>query len=71
MTTTPTPREVTEPELYDEARAWIADCTDQLPADCADLNAPEVRALISRNDTGGWDAFTDALTHAHYPHRTR
>ena len=25
--------EVTEVELYDEARAWIADCTDQLPAD--------------------------------------
>ena len=63
--------EVTEVELYDEARAWIADCTDQLPADCTDLTAPEVRALVAGNYTGGWDAFTDPLTHAHYLDRTR
>ena len=42
--------EVTEVELYDEARAWIADCTDQLPADCTDLTAPEVRALVAAAD---------------------
>ncbi len=71
MTTTPHHLEVAEVELYDEARAWIADCTDQLPADCADLTDSEVRALVDGNYFGGWGAFTDTLAHAHYPHRTR
>ncbi len=54
MTTTPHHLEVAEVELYDEARAWIADCTDQLPADCADLTDSEVRALVDGNYFGGW-----------------
>ena len=71
MTTTPHHLEVADAELNDEARAWIADCTDQLPADCADLTDLEVRALVAGNYTGGWEAFVDTLTHPHYPGGTR
>ncbi len=71
MTTTPHHLEVAEVELYDEARAWIADCTDQLAADCADLTDAEARALVAGNYTGGWEAFVDTLAHPHYLHRTR
>ena len=54
------PDPCTEPDLYREARGWIADCFDDV--DVAELTDAEVRAGIQRHYEGGWAAFVRAST---------
>ena len=46
--------------LYDEARAWIADCQwseDFTPEDIASLSVDEIVRGINRHYGGGWSQF--------------
>lgn len=76
MTITPHPLEqAADVELYEEARRWIADCTGHLVDDLDELTDTETRTLITRNYTGGWNAFAatyypTALIAEHHPDLT-
>jgi hypothetical protein len=47
-------REIFAHELISEARAWLDDCFDDVPADMTDA---EVMTAVKRHYAGGWRQF--------------
>ena len=44
-------------DIIAAGRQWIADCTDHIDVDDLDITNAEVRSLIARHYSGGWEGF--------------
>jgi hypothetical protein len=51
------PKRTSLAQAVNDARSWIYDCTDEVPAGIADATAI---ILTHRNFEGGWDGFIDS-----------